>query len=323
MDLDIKLSSNKDFFAHTPMHLAYEMSFENKVDALIYEIISEVIPTIDSTETAIFTITPDSGDPIEFDGILYKVEHLGSQNNLKQMRLYFYSKYSLKMESTEPLYGKGNVTSIAQSFYSKAGFNNFDVRDSDIALDTLLLPSTATIEEGIEYCLSRAVAGNGYMRGAVVGNRVIIRSILNGSEDLKDLPLAVNSIDDNRKRIDLDGGLNVKMVSDADNVADLTNTFEGNSSVSKNVFYSTSSSVLNNALIKATQSRIYYSNFTANVSITSWYPMLGSNIIVDENSMVAENSGLLTGKYYALSQTLLFTFGTAAAWSTCKIIKVG
>jgi hypothetical protein len=327
VELKITLKSGSKFPSQMPLELNYFMSFQTKTDYLIMDTMLYDTMNFVPDEEFTFEISPSSGMAIKFVGVFYNAKKLS--DNVAHLRMTFVSKYYLGLMSSVPLYGGGNVADIIETFYRKANVPQVKKDRSTVSFDTILLPRTTTVNSGIAYLLEHAVATGGaqdaYLVSTVVQDTAYIRSVKNGEKDIENMYYTIDSVQDNRRKIDIFGGLKMKMLNDSKDANALTQTLPGDNKVERNVFYAISDKVHNRAKARVTQARAYYSRCLATITMLGWIPLFGSNLVVKNNdkdmyqSIPVEFKSLMQGKYFCNTQCLNADMRSSKELSICNI----
>lgn len=305
-DVEISLSSGREFVKHDPGVLDYFIDFGNKADFLTYEAGLYDRLDVRNNEEVTFRIKPAIGDSMTFVGRLYRAERTKKSNVWK---MSFVSKYYPGLMGMIPLYGSGKTSDIIGSFYSKAGVPRLSKQASDVTVDNLVFPRTTRVDQAITYLLNRSTtAAGGFLVGTVVGDLAIICDIKAGVEDVEGLYYQAMRIKDDRRRVDILGGLKVELANDSEQVDPVTSTQRGLAEVENRNMYAITDQGLARAWLKAKQARLYYGGYVAEISLVGWFSLLGRNIVVSGGGDIFENDSWIPqldrGKYFVNSQVL-------------------
>lgn len=316
-DVKITINGKDSFTKHEPGKLEYYMAYANKTDFLSYEIGLYEPLNLDPKAEVKFTMTPNVGDALEFTGVLYTKKSIGKENNV---RLIFVNRYFQKLMSVEPLFGKGLTSEIIASFYRKTGVPNVTKDDSTTSVDNIIFPRTTRVDEAITYLLNRSTAANdSYLLGTIIGETAYIRSVKKGIRDIKGGPGENDGglyyqpvrVRDDRRRVDIMGGINMSMSSDADDVDTQSFSSAGTNVVKNKMFYGITDKGLAKARARVKQLKIYYGSYSAILSCIGWIPLIGANLVVDDKDVATGKNWfqyLDRGKYFINSQVLQMNF---------------
>lgn len=325
-------TSKGEFAKHEPSVIDYYTGFAAKADFLVFEAGMYDRLNLPPDAEVTFKITPTVGDPLTFVGQLYAVERTEKVNTY---RMHFVSRYFKKLMSAEPLFGKGKTTEIAEAFYRQAGVPQVHRdSDSDMTLDNIVFPRTTRLDQAITYLLNRSptVAG-GFVVGTVVGDAAYLRDIRAGQVDHTGLYYQVLRVKDERRRVDVMGGLKMDMGSDSEDVPATTATkpSKAGSETKNRVLYTIDNTALAQARLRVKQARMYYGSYSATVGIIGWSHLLGSNIVVNSQDVFEgganENPGawmpqLDVGKYFVYAQAFHMDFKQSYPKSQCALMLV-
>jgi hypothetical protein len=317
----VSLSSGAAFPEHSPRHLLYTMSFQNHADYLILEAGFWEPLNIKPNDEVIFDITPTSGDKFKFVGLLYDVKPGADQRNL---RLTFISKYYMKLMSMPPLFGKGNAVDIAKAFYAKAGVPILNADTSNMSFDNIVLPRTATIADGLLYVLNRATTPNdSYLAYTLIGDTAYIRDIKKPRTPYKELQYTISAVKDNRKKIDVDGGLSTTVFSDAEEGRSDFIKLPGQSIVQTNDFYTVDDYAVSKARSSVQQAKVYYTNYVAYLSFPGFVPLMANFYQIGPKDIYYDlpmnMPFLMAGKYFCSVESLHVDFNRQMEVSQCAL----
>ncbi len=300
----------------------YYMAFNNIADCLVMEVV--LYEKIRNTSATVYKIDiqPTKGNAFTFSGNLYYTEQLTSPLHL---RLYFVSQYYKNLVSAIPLFGKGVVTDIIKSLYGKASVPTVDIsRKAENSLDNVLFPRTTRMTDAIQYLLNRIQVGEGYFLSTVIQDVAYIRNIMDGKKQLTNFYYTISDIRDNRKRVDVLGGIKAGVLSDSIDARQKNlPKFKGSDEVDSKVFYDVPDYALDMARARVSQSKVYYTNYQATIGFVGWVPFIGQAMVVDDTDMYAKaripGQGLIRGQYFCSAQVLSANVSENLEQSQCLL----
>lgn len=313
--VSVSIVGGKEFVSHQPLRLTYFIAFKAVADFMLYDVGLYDDMNLLPEDEVVFDITTELGDPVKFTGVLYSMETLGQAG---RYRLHFVSKYFRSLMSTEALYGGGLVSDVIGSFYAKAGVAKITKDDSDVSVDSIIFPQGTRTDGAILFLLNRATAANdSYLVGTVVGESAYVRDIKKGNE-VRGFSYTPIKVVDNRKKIDIMGGIRMSVASDAEELGLQEATSKGDNKTKVDKFYGITNAALAAAYVKARQRHIYYQGYIAHIASMGWVPLLGSRIIVDKDTIDDKRwyRSIIRGQYFVNSQMLSIDFSRSLSKST-------
>ena len=322
-DLAISRSSGQNFPAMIPVRVDYQLSFMLTTDFMVLELGIFEDLVLQPDEELKVTLTPPEGDVIEFTGIPYAVATLTSKTHV---RMTLVNKHVKKLAGTQAAHGSGNTADIIASLYRQAGISRVDLEKSDTSLETVIFPKTWKLSDSVQYLLNRSPAKDAYLMATVVGDSAYVRSIKSTVKPVGDLMYTLDTVKDDRKRVDIRGGIKLSVAGDEKNIKKQSLTLPGTNEVDTNLFYGFSVSAVNRARARVKQAKAYYGGYVALVNVLGALPLLGGSFTVRDqdavNNDIQEPKGLFPGRYFIYSQALTFNFQESFERSLCGLMLV-